>query len=138
MIIEDIRTQIKEAMKAKLSAKVALLRLIIGTVQQDGDESDAAVEKVIRKMIKNNNQTAEALVDNNKDDTDIRQENILLESFLPKTMSVEDIQQYIKDNNIDINGHEGKAIGMVIKAIKAAGLNAQGNDVKSAVASLKV
>lgn len=81
MIVEDIRSQIKQAMKSGDSDRVALLRLVIGSLQQDGDESDAAAEKVIRGIIKSNIQTAEALVRNGGTAVEVYAENALLKSF---------------------------------------------------------
>ena len=135
MILEEIKNQIKAAMKSKDSDKVALLRLIVGNMQQNGDESDAAVEAVIRKLIKNNNITIDALKEQEKDSSLIEQENEYLDSFLPKTLSVSEIQQFILDNNLDLTKvpSVGAAVGLVMKQCKQKGLTVQGSDVKSAV-----
>lgn len=129
-------------MKSKAADKVALLRLVVGTVQQDGDESDSAVEKVIRKLIKSNKETidtvtAQALEDAESGKPDdvakLILENSILESFIPKTMSIEDIVVFITKENIDISSNDGKAMGAVMKALKSSGLTVQGSDVKLAI-----
>jgi uncharacterized protein YqeY len=84
MIIEDLNKQIKSAMKSRDKDTISLLRLVVGMAQQDGDTSDAALEKVIRNMIKSNNQTAEALIANGRMAAEIYNENKLLNSFIPK------------------------------------------------------
>lgn len=148
MIIDNIRNSIKESMKAKESDKVALLRLVIGTAQQDGDESDLAIDKIIRKIIKSNKETLQALQDqslqNDESGNSIISDNVsnlllqnnILESFIPKTMTIEDIVKFITKENIEITGNEGKVMGNVIKALKSIGLSAQGSDVKSAIKQL--
>lgn len=136
MIIDNIKAKIKDSMKAKDSDTVALLRLVVGSVQQDGDDSDTAVEKVIRKMIKSNNQTAEVLVNNGGSAKEVLAENALLDSFLPKSLTVDEIVAFINENAIDVTGHAGKAMGAVMKALKDAGATVQGSDVKSAIEKL--
>ena len=137
MILDNIRASIKEGMKNKESDKVALLRLVVGTVQQDGDESDSAVEKVVRKLIKSNKETLDMIIKSLEPGIQVSNETdkliseiTILEDFIPKTMTVEEIVDFITKENIDVSGNEGKAMGAVIKAIKALGLIAQGSDVK--------
>lgn len=132
MIVEEIRSQIKQAMKSGNTDRAAVLRLVIGTLQQEGDESDVAAEKVIRKMIKSNNQTAEAVVLNGGTAVEIHAENSMLNSFLPKTMTVEEIKQYL-DGKVDPKGNPGKTMGAAMKLFKESNLNAQGADVKQAI-----
>ena len=134
MIVQEIRSQIKEAMLAGDSDKVALLRLIIGTLQQEGDDSDDAAEKVIRKMIKSNLQTAEALVANGNTASEIYKENSLLNSFLPQTMSVPEIKVLLNQSDINFQiMNPGKAMGAAMKLCKANQWPAQGKDVKQAI-----
>lgn len=134
MIIDEINVQIKDAMKSRDSKKSALLRLISGTAQQEGDSSDDAVEKIIRKMIKSNNQTAEAMIANGGTASEIEKENALLESFLPKSISVEEIKQFIS-GKVQLQPM-GKAMGAAMKLLKADGKTVQGSDVKKALEEL--
>lgn len=148
MIIDNIKESIKDGMKAKATDKVALLRLVVGSVQQDADESDAAVEKIIRKLIKSNKETIDAITEQALKDAEsgtpvvsdevikLVTENGVLESFISKTMSVDEIAEFITKEGIDITGNEGKAMGAVMKALKSAGLTAQGVDVKLAIKKL--
>jgi uncharacterized protein YqeY len=148
MIIDNIKASIKDGMKAKATDKVALLRLVVGSVQQDADESDAAVEKIIRKLIKSNKETIDAITEQSLKDaesgtpvvsgevTKLVIENGILESFIPKTMSVDEIAEFITKEGIEITGNEGKAMGAVMKALKGAGLTVQGTDVKLAIKKL--
>ena len=147
MIIDDIKTQIKEGMKARDSAKTGLLRLILGQAQQDGDEGDKNVEAIIRKMIKNNNQTAESMRESGVTEVIggsmpaaalISAENDLMETFIPKSMTVGDIKSFISDNDINVQGapNQGAAMGLVMKALKSSGATVQGSDVKTAVSDI--
>lgn len=136
MIVQDIKTDIKTAMKAGDRDKAALLRLVIGTLQQENTETDEAAEKVIRKMIKSNNQTAEALVANGSSAMEVHQENALLNSYLPKSMTVQEIKNYLS-GKIDVSENPGKVMGAAMKLFKDNNLNAQGSDVKQALQEMQ-
>lgn len=136
MIVQEIRTDIKAAMKSGDNDKAALLRLIIGTLQQEGIDSDEAAEKIIRKMIKSNIQTAEAVVANGGTAVEIHQENVLLNSYLPKTMTVQEIKDYLS-GKVDASGNPGKVMGAAMKLFKENKLNAQGVDVKRALKEMQ-
>jgi uncharacterized protein YqeY len=140
MILDNIRASIKEGMKSKATDKIALLRLVVGTVQQDGDESDSTVEKIIRKLIKSNKETLDMVTQSLEPGAQVSDETAkliseigILETFIPQTMTVEDIISFITKENIDVSSNDGKAMGAVMKAIKAFGLIAQGSDVKLAI-----
>jgi uncharacterized protein YqeY len=140
MILDNIRASIKEGMKNKATDKVALLRLVVGTVQQDGDESDSAVEKIIRKLIKSNKETLDMVTQSLEPGAQVSDETAkliseigILETFIPQTMTVEDIISFITKENIDVSSNDGKAMGAVMKALKISGLTVQGSDVKIAI-----
>ncbi len=138
MIIDNIKAAIKDGMRAKATDKVALLRLVVGTAQQEADESDVAVEKIIRKLIKSNKETIDAITDHGLNDevANLVLENSILEAFIPKTMTVNEIAEFITKEGIEVSGNDGKAMGAVMKALKAAGLTVQGTDVKAAIQKL--
>jgi uncharacterized protein YqeY len=137
MIINTIREQIKKAMIAKDSTTLGLLRLVLGTAQQDGDESDVNVEAIIRKMIKSNLQTIDYIKHDHDLALSLTKENTLLDSFLPKSMSVEDVKAYILENNLDVKSQSnvGAAVGVVMKGLK--GKTVQGGDVKKAIEEIR-
>jgi hemerythrin superfamily protein len=127
-IFETVKAKSREYTFSRETEKSQLLRLVIGTVQQNGDESDTAVEAVIRKIIKGNDETLDIV----KEDDQLVQENILLKSFLPESLSVEDVLGIIKDLGVQ-ETNVGKLTGIVIKHIKTTGKNVQGSTVKEAV-----
>lgn len=137
MIINTIREQIKTAMFAKDSATLGLLRLVLGTAQQDGNESDVNVEAILRKMIKSNQQTIDYIKYDHDLTLSLTKENTLLDSFLPKSMSVEDIKSYITENSLDVKSQSnvGAAVGVVMKGLK--GKTVQGGDVKKAIEEIR-
>jgi uncharacterized protein YqeY len=146
MIIDKIKASIKDGMKAKASDKVALLRLVVGTVQQDGDDSDSAVEKVIRKLIKSNKETMDAITEQAQDSeigtpivsddvTKLSLENSMLELFIPKLMTVDEIVTFITDNGFKFSDN-GKDIGSLMKILKCAGMTVRGTDIKAAIKQL--
>jgi len=142
-IIQDIKSQIKEAMIAKDAVRRDILRLVIGQVQQSGDESDEAVIKIIKKIIKSNTETVEAL--ESRDHVDVPEvlkledEIDFLEPYVPKAMSAEEIKAFISDNSIDLSSakNDGQAMGMLMKPLKGTGREIDSVVVKSVIAELK-
>jgi uncharacterized protein YqeY len=145
--------------------KVLLLRLVVGTVQQSENESDEAVEAIIRKIIRNNSETIDVLDNQIKsqgiqkaidsivyhtahnDNTidimlkiqSLKNENEFLTSFLPKVLSLDDVIYIIQNEKLDVLGAKnvGAAVGLVMKQIKSFGKNVQGNTVKEAVIKVR-
>ena len=138
-IITDVREAISKAFKAGDKDTTSLLRVVVGEVQQKGDESDAAVEAIMRKMIKNNNETISVLDPQSPDIANLNKENSLLDNFLPKTMTEEEVVDFITAEGIDVAATKsvGQAVGLVMKAAKKAGKTVQGNAVKAAVERLR-
>jgi len=132
MIVDDIKSRIKVAMKARDSETLGLLRLVVGMSQQESVDDDPTIEHIMRKMIKNNYETIKL---NPNSSEGLMKEIVLLEEFLPKSMSVDEILDLISKENIPLE-NTGRAIGSVIKIAKQKGLTIQGNDVKKAIAKL--
>lgn len=135
-ILEDM----KQAMKAKDMDRLNTIRLLrseIKNVEIDhGEQDDAAVQKIVKKMVK---QWQDAKVDYQKGkredlvkEADARLE--ILNSYLPAQMSEEELKKVIQEVIAESGQSQiGPVIGMVMKKV---GTQADGGMVSKLVKEL--
>lgn len=131
-IQEQIKQDLKQAMKDKDEEKKNTLRIIIGEFgrAEAKELSDDEVVKIVRKLIKSEQ---ESLAQSGKSASDSRYIQIL-ESYLPQTASDEEIRRWIADN-IDFSHYKNKMQAM--RDIMAHfGASADGNQVKQILQSM--
>lgn len=141
MLEATIRADIKESIKSKDYIKRNLLSVIIGEVERAYPiASDFAQDSnwviVIKKMLKN---TEEMLV--NVGDTRLElkmqllTEKLILQNYLPKALTKEELKQLFVANNIEISSTigEGKSIGNAIKYLRGAKVDFNNPDVRAVV-----
>ncbi|WP_136799343.1 GatB/YqeY domain-containing protein [Desulfosediminicola ganghwensis] len=127
---ETIKSQLKDAMKAKDSARLGVIRILIGEFQRQPEKelSDEKVVGIIKKLIKSERELIDA---GGTGDLDYIAN---LESYLPQQASEEDIKTWISDN-IDFSQFGNKMQAM--KPIMAHfGSSADGNIVKKILQEL--
>lgn len=131
-LLDTLKKEKLAAMKAKDNVRRDILSLVIGQAQQQNVSDDPALHSIIKKLIKSNDETYENARDDMRDQ--LKAENKILQLFLPKEMSRDDIIKFI-DDNVDIGSvkSDGQAIGKVMKAIKNQGIPVNGNLVKEIV-----
>lgn len=131
-VLDDLKSAKLRAMKRKDGFTSDLLGLVIGQIQQGNDSSDDAVFRACQKVIKSNNDTIKALqqdADGRDGSSRLRRgemiaslqnENGILESFLPRSWTEDEIRNLISTKALDIIGapSEGAAIGVVTKALR--------------------
>jgi len=125
-IQEQIKQDLKQAMKDKDEEKKNTLRIIIGEFgrAEAKELSDDEVIKIVRKLIKSEQ---ESLEHSGKSALDSRYIQIL-ESYLPQMASDEEIRRWIAEN-IDFSHYKNKMQAM--RDIMANfGAAADGNQVK--------
>jgi len=125
-IQEQIKQDLKQAMKDKDEEKKNTLRIIIGEFGRAEAKElfDDEVIKIVRKLIKSEQ---ESLEQSGKSASDSRYIQIL-ESYLPQMASDEEIRQWITEN-IDFSHYKNKMQAM--RDIMAHfGASADGNQVK--------
>ncbi|MEQ9320379.1 MAG: GatB/YqeY domain-containing protein, partial [Polyangiaceae bacterium] len=100
--------------------------------------SDAAVEKILRKLLKSNLETMKSTEDEEQRAT-IAQENEVLESLLPKQLSEDEIVQALAPvaDAIKAAPSDGPATGIAMKHLKKSGAAVDGKTVSSAVKKLR-
>ena len=143
MLIDDIKTQMKIAMKEKRNTEKEILRVALGELQtaeaRAGEPlSEDAAQKVIRKLITSNEATIEAISDENEQNK-LRLENQTLDALLPKMLSVDEIiaaLESVKSTIVDAKA-DGPATGIAMKHLKSTGAAVDGASVTAAVKSIR-
>ena len=103
---QTIQSQLKNAIKARDSARTGAIRILIGEFQRQPEKelSDDQVIGIIKKLIKSERELLAASGDKDSEYIDI------LTEYLPKQASVEDIREWIADN-IDFSTYANKMPG---------------------------
>jgi len=129
-IVERMRVQLREAMKARDAVKTGFLRYWIGqlTLATGAEVADADAVKKMRGILKE----AKA------GPTTFSEEEIaLLREWVPPTLGPEQIAAALVSvrDQIKAAPKDGMAMGIAMKAL--AGQQVESDDVKAAVASLR-
>lgn len=116
MLIDKIKTDNLAARKAHDSNKATLLTTLIGEAEMIGKNAgnraptDDEVVETIRKFVKNNKQTIEALAGVGVEKFQF--ENDVLTEYLPKMLSEDELTEVIKS-------FDTKNMGEIMKQLKA-------------------
>lgn len=128
MLIDDIRTQMTDAMKAKDATRLRTLRAVIAAVQEaevSGSQSttldDDGVLKVIAAQAKRRVEAAEAFDAGDRAEKAAaeRAELVILEEFLPSGLEAGELEALV-DRVLSEGGLTEKAqMGQAMKAVNA-------------------
>ncbi len=144
MIHENIKNQIKDAMRAKDSIRLEVLRglqalfsnELISKGVNDTLLKDDDVLTLIKRSVKQRKDSIEQFEKGGRNDLAKKEkaELKILEEFLPATMSKKEIEKIVKEKikkegKID-KAKSGQFIGMIMKELKG---KADGADVKTVV-----
>ncbi|MEN8258832.1 MAG: GatB/YqeY domain-containing protein [Thermodesulfobacteriota bacterium] len=129
---EQIRTDLKESMKAKTEARTSAIRIILGEFQRQPKKelADPEVVAIIRKLIKSE---TELLAASNKKPDDSNYIAIL-DAYLPQQATEEEIKKWVADN-IDLSSFNNKMQAMKPIMNNFAG-RTDGNTVKNILQDL--
>jgi len=147
MALENIINQaIKEAMLAKDSTKLRGLRaiksaLLLAKTDKDasGTMSEEAEIKVLQKLVKQRKESAEIYLKQNRQDLYQieKEEQDVIETYLPKQLSKEEIAQTIKQVIVAVGATDIKDIGKVMgQANKELAGKAEGKTIAEVVKEL--
>ena len=131
------------AMKAQNVVEKEILRVVLGeldTIEARRGEacSDVEVVKVLRKLLKSNNETIKLVEDANQRAT-LEGENAVINSLLPQTLDVAAIVAAlteVKDAVLEA-GNDGQATGIAMKHLKSSGAEVEGKTVSQAVRQMR-
>jgi uncharacterized protein YqeY len=145
---EQIKTDMKEAMKAKESGKVMVLRGVMSAFTNEAVAkrvdpqtilTDEDALEVITREAKKRKDAIQQFIDGGREDLaqDEKSELEVLEAYLPEMMSKEEIKKIAEakkaELGIDDKSKMGQLMGMIMGELKG---KADGNDVKDVVSAL--
>jgi len=143
MLTDEIRQQMIAAMKAKDTVAKSVLQTALGEIQSIGARTGQALDdeeaaKVVRKLIKSNEETL-AATDRADVTQKLERENEVLAALLPQTMSIEQIVAALEPVAAPIRAaaSDGPATGIAMKHLKSSGAPVEGRDVAEAVKRLR-
>ena len=143
MLKDEMKRRMLEAMKAKRTVEKDILRVALGEIQTiesraGADATDDEVAKILRKLMKSNEESLAATGDLARKTT-LEDENVVLASLLPKTLGLQEIAAALEPVREAIvgAGNDGQATGVAMKHLKAAGAAVDGKDVSAAVRSMR-
>ena len=141
MYNSEINKMIMTSMKSGEKEKAAVYRLLkseflkFTTAKNAKPLDDAAEIQIIRKMVKERQESEKIYLTNNRQDLadNEKVEYSILETLLPQTPSNDEIDAFIKASYPD--GIEQKQMGAVIKEVKEKWSSADGKVVSDLVRS---
>jgi uncharacterized protein YqeY len=143
MLIDEIRKRRTEAFKARDTVTKEVLNVALGeidTVAARGgrEATDEDCAQVIRKLVKSNEETRAAAVDEAQRATLTREIEVLA-ALLPRTLGVAEVAAALGPVAEAVRGaaNDGAATGVAMKHLKAAGTAVDGKVVAQAVKQLR-
>jgi len=137
-LLKILKEELEKARKDRNKIAVNILGVVLGEIQNISVGKELTEDdelNIIKKTIKSNNITIKAALEEGRTaDEVLDQENSILGKFLPQEMTVEQIKQFMVEENIELDANTGKSMGIVIKALKKAGHSFNSNNVKEAIA----
>lgn len=143
---ENINTAIKAAMLAKDEVRLRSLRaikaaLLIANTEKGANEalSEEAEIKVLQKLVKQRKDSAEIYLQQNREDLYKieKEEQEVIESYLPKQLSKEELAEEIKKIIDQVGAQDIKDIGKVMGAAnKSLAGKADGKTISEVVKSI--
>ena len=142
---ERVSQEIKTAMLAKDAERLSVLRMLKSTLgyaqieRKTENLSDGDVVAIVQKEVKKRRDSVEQFEKGGRPELAAKEkeEITVLESFLPKAFSAEELEQLVKATIHELGATSKKDMGPVIKAVqaKAAG-RADGKTVSGLVGKL--
>jgi uncharacterized protein YqeY len=128
MLAEMVKSRMVAAMKSKNNRERDVLRFVLSELQRSNivDPTDDQVVKVIKKTIENNGVTLKFCHADDPRLESLEEENAILNGILPKEWDSQTIEAFFLNGDDPVfeqirnADKEGKAIGIAMKALKAA------------------
>ncbi|MDO9018030.1 MAG: GatB/YqeY domain-containing protein [Deltaproteobacteria bacterium] len=143
MLLDEIKRQMMAAMKAHDTVTKEILRVALGELSMaveraGGTLGDEAVQGILRKLVKSNQDTLGLTVDPAQQEV-LRKEIAVLEALLPKTLGADDIVALLAPvrDAVRAAANDGQATGVAMKHLKTTGAVVQGKDVGEAVRAIR-
>ena len=128
-IQERIDSDLKEAMRAKDTTKLAVLRMLksalkYAAIAKSGAEaelSDAEAAQVIRKQVKQRQDSIESFEKGGRPEL-VQKEQMelsILNGYLPQAMSAGEVEQTVREAIAEVGATSKAQMGAVMKAVQA-------------------
>ena len=121
MLMEDLKTSMKEKDNLRKNT-ITMLRSRIKQYEVDNreDANDDLIMQMIQKELKERSDTLESLKDSNRDDLieDTKAEIAILEKYLPKQLSDDELAEIIEKIIADTKAESIKDMGKVMASAK--------------------
>ena len=127
---ETIETEYKNALKSKDKIKISTYRLILSSIKdldisnrsgpKKKDTDDEDIKKLLKKMMKQRNESIDIYKKNNRSDLlEIEQNEFnILSSFLPKQLNEEDTKKICEETISKLGASSIKDMGKVMSELK--------------------
>ena len=123
-----IDEDLKDAMRAKDTARLSVLRLLkaalknaaIEKVGADGELSDADAVAVIRKQVKQRQDSIESFEKGGRADLAEKEKSeiAVLSNYLPRAMNAEELQKIVGETIAEVGATSRAQMGAVMKALQ--------------------
>jgi uncharacterized protein YqeY len=143
-LLERIDSDLKDAMRAKDSARLGVLRMLKSALKYslieksgaEGQLDDAEAAQVIRKQVKQRRDSIESFEKGGRADLAAKEQSELaiLTAYLPQGLTAEELAQLVRETIGEIGATSKAQMGAVMKAVqpKVAG-RADGKTVSQEV-----
>jgi len=143
MLIDQIKARMFQAIKSGAHVEKEILRVAVGEISTDAARpgrqgNDEEALGILRKLLKSNEETLASTTDADQRAV-LAQENEILATYLPKSLSVEEIIQALAPvvEQIKAAGNDGQATGVAMKQLKSTSAVVNGKDVGLAIKELR-
>src|ERR1700748_3637077 len=126
---ERVDADLKEAMRAKDTARLSVLRMLksalkYGAIEKagaEGDLSDADAVQVIRKQVKQRQDSIESFEKGGRPELAAKEKEELgiLNAYLPKGLSAEELSALVRETIAEVGATSKAQMGAVMKAVQA-------------------
>ncbi len=143
-LLDKINEDLKNAMKQKDSIKLSCLRMLKTSIKKEQVEkmkelTDEEIVKVIQSLIKKGKEAIENFRKGNRNDLAEKEEKEvkILYEYLPKQLSLQEIEKIVREAISEVNATSIKDLGKVMKiAMQKVKGRAQGKDVNEVAKKL--
>src|SRR5437763_3385430 len=125
-LAERIEADLKDAMRAKEATKLSVLRGLKSALKYaaiekaDADLDDAAAVQVIRKQVKQRQDSIESFEKGGRPELAAKEKEELsiLQSYLPQAMSADEISKIVRETIAEVGASSKVQMGVVMKALQ--------------------
>jgi len=123
-LLEKMQKDLVTAMKEKDKEKLTVLRMVKGAMQLENINNKKEINEellidVVSKQIKLRNDSIVEFEKGNRQDLvdNVKSEIEILNQYLPKQLSTEEVNQILEEAFIKVNPTSGKDMGLIMKEV---------------------